>query len=54
MGQSISSASFAGDTELGRVVDTPECCAATQRVFDGLQKQSDRNLMKFKRKSTKS
>lgn len=38
----------------GGVADTPECCVATQRVFDGLEKQADRNLMKFKRKSTKS
>jgi len=37
---------FADDTELGRVADTPEVCAAIQQYLDRLESWSERNLMK--------
>jgi len=38
---------FADDTKLGRVVDTPEGCAAIQRDLDRLEGWVQKNLMKF-------
>ncbi|GAB0181422.1 mitochondrial enolase superfamily member 1 [Grus japonensis] len=38
---------FADDTKLGGVADTPERCAAIQRVLDRLESWVERNLMKF-------
>ena len=38
---------FADDTKLGRVADTPEGCAAIQRDLDRLERQAERNPMKF-------
>jgi len=38
---------FADNTKLGRVVDTPEDCAAIQRGLDRMESWAERNLMKF-------
>ncbi|KAJ7413971.1 rna-directed dna polymerase from mobile element jockey-like [Pitangus sulphuratus] len=38
---------FVDDTKLGEVADRPEVCVATQRDLNGLEKWTDRNLMKF-------
>ncbi|KAK4825924.1 hypothetical protein QYF61_003419 [Mycteria americana] len=38
---------FVDDTELAGVVDTQDDCAAIQRGLNRLEKQADRNLMKF-------
>ncbi|PKU43320.1 rna-directed dna polymerase from mobile element jockey-like [Limosa lapponica baueri] len=37
----------ADDTNLGRVAETPEGCAAIQRDLDRLESWAERNLMKF-------
>ena len=38
---------FAGDTELGAVADTPAGCGAVQRDLDRLEGWAERNPMKF-------
>ncbi|GAB0181474.1 mitochondrial enolase superfamily member 1 [Grus japonensis] len=38
---------FADDTKLGGVADTPERCAAIQRVLDRLEGSAERNHLKF-------
>ena len=38
---------FADDTKLGGVVDTPDGCNAIQRDLDRLEEWANRNLVKF-------
>ncbi|PKU29918.1 rna-directed dna polymerase from mobile element jockey- hypothetical protein [Limosa lapponica baueri] len=38
---------FADDTEMGEVADTPEVCAAIPKNLGRLEKLADRKLMKF-------
>lgn len=42
---------FTDDTELGKVVESPEDPAAIQRDLDRLERWTDKNLMKFNMKS---
>jgi len=46
-GRECTLSSFANDTKLGGVVNTPEGCAAIQRDLFRLQSWAQRNLMKF-------
>ncbi|GAB0199636.1 mitochondrial enolase superfamily member 1 [Grus japonensis] len=41
----------ADDTELGRVADWPEGCAAVQRDLDRLEQRADTNLMRFNKET---
>ena len=49
-GTECTTSSFADDTKLKGMADTPEGHAAIQRNLDRLEKWADRNLMKFKAK----
>jgi len=40
---------FTNDTKLGGVADTPDGCAAVQRDLNRLEKQAERNLIKFQK-----
>lgn len=44
---------FVDDTRLGGVASMSESCAAIQMDLDSLEKQADRNLMKFNRDKCK-
>lgn len=44
---------FVDDTRLGGVANVSEGCSAIQMGLDSLEKQADRNLMKFNRDKCK-
>jgi len=46
-GAELSLRRLVDDTKLGGVADMPEGCAAVQSDLNGLEKQADKNLLKF-------